>query len=132
MQLNNTIILPGDNLELSKKLLTSLIQKEDVVTVIIFGRDSKAEDAVQKADIRANGVVSGITRKVAWMQDVGMLSYLQSLLKAGTDFKPEDISIGKHLGVGVSMTDVVKDIIPITPAPDFIRMEIAFMSSSTI
>lgn len=131
MELNNTIILPGDNTDLSKKLLTSLIQKEDVVAVIIFGRDAKAEDAVQKADVRASAIVSGITRKVAWMQDVTLLNFLQSLLQDGSA-KPSDINIGKHIGVAISMTDSIKDLIPINPAPDFIRMEIAFMTASTL
>ena len=132
MELNNTIILPGDNLELSKKLLNSLIQKEDVVTVIIFGKDAKAEAAIQKADVRASAIVSGIERKVAWMQDTGMLAYLKTLIKASADFNPNNIDLIQHIGVAVSMTDILMDIIEINPVPDFIRMELAFVIASTI
>lgn len=131
MELNNTIILPGDNAELSQKLLMSLIQKEDVITVVIFGRDQQAEAAVQKADIRASAIVSGISRKVAWMQDVSLLGYLKTITKQSSKYKPDDINIGKHLGVAISMTDTIKDLIPLNPAPDFIRFEMAFMEAGT-
>lgn len=132
MELNNTIILPGDNPELSKKLLVSLVQKEDVVTIIIFGRDQKAQNAVQKADTRANAVVSGIRRKVAWMQDSGMIEFLKTLIKSGSEFNPTDISPNTHIGIAISMTDILNDLIPNDPSPDFIRMELAFIKASSI
>ena len=132
MELNNTIILPGDNDELSKKLLTSLIQKEDVVTVIIFGRDDKSADAIQKADLRAGATVSGISRKVAWMQNILLLDFLKTIIKPSEALNLSSIDLTKHIGISVSMTDLLKDIIPIEPAPDFMRMEIAFMQASTL
>ena len=132
MELNNTIILPGDNPELSKRLLTSLIQKEDVVSIIIFGRDARAEDAVQKADVRAGGTVAGIERKVAWMQDTGLMDFLKTIIRQGQGGNPNDINILKHIGIAISMTDILMDLIAISPPPDFIRMELAFMTASTI
>ena len=132
MELNNTIILPGDNEALSKQLLTSLIQKEDVVTIIIFGRDDKSADAVQKADLRASATVSGISRKVAWMQNTALLDFLKTMIKPSTAFNPSSIDLTKHIGVSISMTDLLKDIVPINPVPDFMRMEIAFMQASTL
>ena len=132
MQLNNTIILPGDNPELSEKLLRSLIEKQDVVTVIIFGRDAVSEGAVQIADARASAVVAGITRKVAWMQDTKMLGLLKTLIKAGDSDDPDSINTDTHIGIAISMTDVLMYIIPKIPAVDYVRMEYAFIEASTI
>jgi hypothetical protein len=132
MQLNNTIILPGDNPELSERLLRSLIEKQDVVTVIIFGRDAVSEDAVQKADLRASAVVAGVIRKVAWMQDTAMLGLLKTLITAGAGGDPNTISTDIHIGIAISMTDVLMAVIPKTPTVDYIRMERAFIKASTI
>lgn len=132
MRLDNTIILPGDNIELSKRLLISLIEKEDVVTIIIFGTNEGSEKAVQKADLRASGVMSGIKRKVAWMQDVELISFLNTLIKSGSGGNPTDIDTQHHIGVSISMTDVLKDIISINPEPDFIRIEQSFIKASKI
>lgn len=132
MVLNNTLILPGDNPALSQKLLTSLIQGQDKVILIIFGKDARAEDAIQKADVRASAIVSGISRKAVWMQDTGMITFLKTLLKSGADFNVGDIDPASQIGISVSMTDVLKDLIPQNPAPDFVRMELAFMNASTL
>jgi len=132
MELNNTIILPGNNPELSKRLLISLIQKEDVVTVIIFGSDEKAEDAVQKADARASAVVAGIVRKVAWIQDVSLVDFLKKIINNGEGGNPDDINTDIHIGIAISMTDVIMFLIPIIPTPDYIRMERAFIKASKI
>jgi hypothetical protein len=132
MKLDNTIILPEGNTDLSQRLLISLIEREDVVTVIIFGKDAKAEDAVQKADVRASSSPAGIERKVAWMQDTGLIDFFKTLIKQGAGGKPGDISLQKHIGVAISMTDILMDLIPINPAPDFIRMELAFINASKI
>lgn len=131
MELNNTIILPGDNDTLSKQLLTSLIQKEDVVTVIIFGSDAKAEDAVQKADFRAGQVISGISRKVAWMQNPSLLTFLKTIIAPSSAPDPSGIDLTQYIGISISMTAILKDVIPIDPVPDFMRMEIAFLQAST-
>ena len=132
MQLNNTIILPGDNPELSAKLLRSLIEKQDVVTVVIFGRDAVAESAVQVADVRASALVAGIVRKVAWMQDTTMLGFLKTLITAGPGGDPNTVNTNDHIGIALSMTDVLMYIIPKTPAVDYIRMERAFIKASTL
>jgi hypothetical protein len=132
MELNNTIILPGDNPVLAKSLLDSLIEKEDVVIVIIFGNNQNAIEAVKKADVRAKAIVSGISRKVAWMLDPSLISYLKTKLSPNSVLDPNNIDVSKHIGVAVSMTDVLKDLIDIIPNPDFIRMEMAFLKASTI
>ena len=134
MKLNNTIILPGDNIELSKSLLISLIKGQDVLTIVIFGSDQKSQDAVLKADIRADAIVSGIKRKVAWMQnqDDIMLKYLISLIEDGPKFKSSNITFKDHIGISISMTDKLMFIIPKNPEPDFIRMEKAFIKAGTI
>ncbi len=131
MLLNNTVILPGDNAELSQKLLKALIEKQDLVTVIIFGRDAASEDAVQKADHCADSPPAGITRKVAWMQDAGMLDFLKTLIQAGNGGSPNDINPDEHIGVAISMTDVLMYIIPKVPPVDFVIMEFAFIEAST-
>ncbi|MEO5571939.1 MAG: hypothetical protein ABIT08_16275 [Bacteroidia bacterium] len=132
MKLDNTIILPGDNPDLSKQLLTSLIQKEDVVSIIIFGRDLKAEDAVQKADVRASASPGGIARKVAWMQDLGMLGFLKTLIKADFGGSPGDIDLSEHIGISISMTDGLRSLILMHPAPNVLTMESAFNKASII
>lgn len=132
MKLDHTIILPVDDFELSKSLLESLIQKEDVITLVIFGKDAKAEDAVQKADVRASASPGGISRKVAWMRDTSMLDFLKSLIKEDTGGAPDDINLSKHIGVSISMIDGLRFLIPINPAPNFIKMELAFIKASKI
>jgi len=132
MELNNTIILPCDNDDLSKRLLTSLVQMEDVITVIIFGRDANAEDAVKKADVRGGAVVAGFERKIAWMQNTALLIFLSTLIKEGEGGRPDSINIQEHIGIAISLTDKLMDKIPLNPSPDFIRMELAFITASKV
>jgi hypothetical protein len=132
MLLNNTIILPGDNPGLSQKLLKALIDKQDILPVVIFGKDAAAEDAVQIADHCAGSPPAGITRKVAWMQDVTMLDYLKTLIKAGAGGQPGAINTDDHIGVAISLSDVLMSVIPKTPPVDFVTMEMAFIEAGTI
>lgn len=132
MILKKTVILPGDNLELSKRLITATLVEEDVVVVVIFGKDSNAEEAVKKADLRATKIVSGIERKVMWMTDVSQLGFLKSLLKDSDNYAVSSVDPQKHIGIAVTMTDVIRDILPITPAPDFIKLESSFIKASVL
>jgi hypothetical protein len=132
MILNNTIILPGDNPELSKKLLSSLIQKSDVLAIIIFGKDDASEAAVKKADVRAGAIVAGISRKVVWMQDTSIITYLKTIITAGEGGDPESINPNTHIGISISMTDILTWKIQRTPVPDYIKMEQAFIKAGKI
>lgn len=132
MVLNKTIILPGDNFELSKRLMTSILIEEDVVAIVIFGKDAKAEDAVKKADLRAAKTVAGIERKVMWMQDAAQLSFLKTLINDSDTLSVENIDLKKHIGIAISLTDILRDLLPIKPAPDFLKMEASFIKASII
>lgn len=131
MQLNNTIILPAENPNSAKSLLSSHMAKTDILTVVIFGKDSLAEKTVEMADIRADGTVADIGRKVVWMMNTGMLPFLKSLISDGPDFKIESIDTDKHIGIALSMDKILLDVIPKDPEPDFIRMELAFINAGT-
>ena len=131
MPLTNTIILPAGDAGLSKSRLTDLLKKNDILTVLIFGKDVSAENAVEKADVRANGTVSGIARKVAWMQDPGLLSFLKTLIADGPENTVDSIDTGIHIGIAISMDHKLMDVIPKNPDPDYIRMELAFINAGT-
>jgi hypothetical protein len=133
MMLDKTIILPADNSELSKKLLTSTLQNEQVIAIIIFGKDARAEDAANNANQRARKPVSGIERKVIWMQDPSnLMDFLKTLIKNGQGMNMNDIDLNKHIGIAVSISEILKDLIPSTPAPDSLKMETVFMKASTL
>lgn len=131
MQLNNTIILPAGNPISAKILLTSLFAKDDILTVVVFGNDSLAAKAVEEADVRAEGNVAGIVRKVVWMQDPGLLPFIGTLINDGPTFLVNSINIHSHIGIAISMNHNLLDVIPRNPEPDYIRMELAFINAGT-
>lgn len=129
MQLNNTIILPAGNQNSAKSLLSSLLAKDDILTVVVFGNDSLAAKVVEEADIRAEGNVAGIARKVAWMQDPGLIPFLNTLINDGPSFEVSNIDTNSQIGIALSMNNILMDVIPRNPEPDYIRMELAFINS---
>ena len=131
MNLNHTTILPSDNFPLAKELFTSLMQEQDVLTVIVFGDDELSKNAVQCADVRAQASPGGFERKVAWMLDRGMFNKLKNLISDGA-IKVSDIEITKTIGIATSLTDQIMDVIKTADTIDFIRMEKAFLRAGTI
>jgi len=127
MALDNTTILPVGDSTASRNLLTGLLN-ENVLLVVIFGNDANAQKAQTIADFKAKTVTAGISRKVAWMQDKSMLSLLMGLLKPG-DIPSSDIDLSQHIGISVSLADVLMYLIPTNPAPTEITMELAFVAA---
>jgi hypothetical protein len=131
MKLDHTIILPPDNPALATELFTSLIEEQDVLTLIILGDDDVSKNAVQCADVRANASPGGFERKVAWMLDRDMFDTLKGLINDGA-IKVADIDKTKTIGIAISLTDQAMDVIKTTDTIDFIRMEKAFLKAGTI
>jgi hypothetical protein len=127
MTLINTTILPVGDTTTSQNLLTGLLN-ENVLLVVIFGNDTNAQKAVGIADINAKSVTAGISRKVAWMQDKSMLNLLTGALKPGS-IPTSNIDLSKHIGVSVSMADILMFLMPINPPPTDITMELAFIEA---
>lgn len=130
MDLRNTIILSANNSGSSNEL-TALLKKNDILTIVIFGNDSLAENIVEMADIRAEAIISGITRKVVWMQAPGLLPLLKTLIADGPDFDIDSINTNSNIGIAISMDNKLMDIIARDPEPDFIRMELAYINAGT-
>lgn len=131
MQLNNTTILTAGNPDSAKSLLKSHFAMNDILTVVVFGNGSLANKVVEQADIRAEGTIAGISRKVVWMQDPGLLSFLGTLINDGKSFTIESIDTNKHIGISISKDKYLMDIIPGNPEPDYIRIELAFINAGT-
>jgi hypothetical protein len=102
MELKNTIILSANNPGASQEL-TALLQQKDILAVVIFGNEPLAEITVDMADIRADGIVSGIVRKAVWMQDPGLFPLLTTLITDGPDLIIDSIFPNKHNGIAISM-----------------------------
>ncbi len=130
MELKSTIILSVDNRGASQEL-TELLQKYDSLVIVIFGNDSLSESAIEMADIRAEGIVSGIVRKVVWMQDLALLPSLMALITDNADLYSDRIDPNYHIGIAISMENKLMDIIERDPEPDFIRMELAYINAGT-
>jgi len=131
MQLDRTTILPSDNPLLAKELFTSLMQEQDVLTIIILGNDAISRNAVQCADVRAQSSPGGFERKVAWMLSKDMFDDLKGLISDGTVIV-NNIDTTQTCGIAVSLTDQAMDVIKITDTIDFIRMEKAFLKAGSI
>lgn len=128
MNLINTLILAEDNQE-SRDKLTGLFQRNDILVLIIFGNDPSVNDIVGKADVIASQVIAGISRKVVWMQDLAMLSFLKKLITDGTAVKIDMIDPTIHVGLSISPDHILSFLIPKNPVPDNIRINLAFLNA---
>lgn len=128
MNLINTLILAGDNQE-SRDKLTGLFQRNDILVLIIFGNDPSVEDIVGRADIIASQVIAGISRKVVWMQDLAMLSFVKTLITDGTTIKVDMIDPTIHAGLSISPDHVLSFLIHKSPVPDNIHINLAFLNA---
>ena len=131
MPLNNTLTLP-DNTGPSQNLLTALLNTGNILTVVIFGNDVNAQNAVQIADYRAGFPIAGVSRKVVWMQDTTMLGFLKTMLGAGGQYSPNNIDLSVYIGVSISMSNLLMCLIPINPAPDYLTLENAFVQAGKV
>lgn len=131
MALENTTILKAGEQDAAKDKLQLILQKADVLKVFIFGNDQSASDAAEKADVRAGAVVSGIGRIVVWMQDTGQVPLFKMLIKDGPDIPADTIDVNKHIGISLSLNNLLMDLILKNPEPDYIRMELAFINAGT-
>jgi hypothetical protein len=131
MALSNTTIIPPGNSGQAQSLLTDLLNEADAIKVVIFGNGNDAQNAVQLADTEANSVTSGISRKVAWLQDTGMLDLLKSIVKSGSVVSISEIDLSQHIGISVSVHDTLKCLIQANPAPDSLDMGDAFVEAGT-
>jgi hypothetical protein len=128
MTLDRTIIIPGDNVALARKLFDAIVYKEDVLVVVVLGEGSKAMQAVQSADKRAKVVVAGFERKVAWIRNRDILKKEIAALKPGAaDLSKEDMS--KVLAFSISLDNTVMHIVHTNDEPNFLRMERAFLEA---
>lgn len=131
MILNNTIILPSDNKFLTRDLFQSLMQEQDVITILIFGNDEKSKKAVISADARANVAPGGFSRKAAWLLDRAMFPVIAEFINDG-DIAVDQIDPEETLALGISLTDLAMCLIPVSENPDFIKMEKIFLEASKI
>jgi hypothetical protein len=130
MKLDHTIIVPSDNYSLAKKLLNSLIYEEDVLVVIVMGEDELSNNAVKCADKRAQAVVAGFARKVAWIRSRTILEKEIKQITAGKkDISKENLS--NVVAFSVSIGNKVADIVYTKDEISFSRMEIAFLEAGT-
>lgn len=131
MTLDRTIIIPGDNVALARKLFNSVVYKEDVLVVVVLGDGAKALQAVQSADKRAKVVVAGFERKVVWIRSRDTLKKEIAALKAGAaDLSKEEM--GKVLAFSISLNNTVMDVVHTNEEPNFLRMEQAFLKAGTV
>ena len=131
MQLNNTTILPSDTPAAAEQLFKSLMQEQDVICVIVFGNDSKAQQAIKSADVRAAVAPAGFKRKAVWMTDTSLWSNLKKYVKNGA-IKVDDVDPSKLIALGISLTDKAESSVDTTKTPDFIVMELAFIQAGKI
>ena len=128
MQLDNTVIIPSDDADLAQKLFDSLVYQEDCLLVVILGDTDESKQAVTFADKRANVVVEGFTRKVAWVRDINSLSSRITAIKDGNgSLTGKDLS--QVLGFSVSLANTVADVMNISEEITFLRLEQLFLSA---
>ena len=119
--LRKTTILPTDDAPLAQKMLRQLIHEEPHVLLIVLGNDKAAELLVERADKMAGA--PGEPRWIAWARDRDGVSKVLNELSMSKALREK---AGNALGLVLSLSDVVRDLIPGPDAPDLFRIYKAF------
>lgn len=122
MQLDRTIIIPTDDANLAISLLKSLIYDEDCILAIVLGDSEESKSAVVKADKRAEVVMAGFARKVAWVRNPAIVQQVLDKMQPG-------LSGGGIIAVSVSLANKVADTIRSGEPIDFFRIEQLFLKA---
>lgn len=131
MKLDHTVIMPTKNRSLAQALFNSLIYEEDVLVMVVLGEDEIATLAVKYADKRANAVVAGFERKVAWIRDRNILKKEIKALPAGSqDISKENLS--NVIAFSVSLSNKVAEIIHTGETIDYVSIDHAFLKAGEI
>ena len=124
MELRITTDIPANDPVKAKKLLTDLLQSNDLVLGIVVGNDDWSINAIQKVDRVAYSRPE--IRRAVWVHDRAVVyPILQNLfVQSGNRTMPDN----QPFIITVSMIDKIADLIPFNePVLDNVRIDKAFL-----
>jgi hypothetical protein len=105
---SKVITLPVDSQEAAQAKLREWLGKDDKVLFIVLGDTNIAFETVAKADV----ITGGVLQEPRWVIHATTRDWAIPMLQTLSDPKPLVTNWDSVLAIAVSITDVIRDMIP--------------------